>query len=321
MENVTKIRGGDVRTASRLIRDLEDEFPQAVPAIKALYPYTGKAHIVGLTGAPGAGKSTLTDGILTELRKRNKSVGVLAIDPTSPFSGGAILGDRIRMQRHAEDPEIFIRSLATRGALGGVSKAVGDSIHVLDSMGKEYVVIETVGIGQQEVDIMNYAHTVAVVLVPGMGDGIQTIKAGIMEIADIFVVNKADRDGADIMASEINLMLDMASEDRKTDWRVPVIKIGNVMDNEVFSEGITELVNSMEEHHQYLIRSGTIAQKMRDKALFEIKVALENNITKKIYDRLVADHALEAMVDQVASRGKDAHSISEDVAAKYLNLS
>ncbi|MDR1159318.1 MAG: methylmalonyl Co-A mutase-associated GTPase MeaB [Syntrophomonadaceae bacterium] len=317
MDRIEKIRSGDVRTASRLIRDLEDEFPQAVSAIKELYPYTGQARVLGLTGAPGAGKSTLTDGILEALRKKTKSVGVLAVDPSSPYTGGAILGDRIRMQRHAEDPGVFIRSLATRGALGGISKAVGDSIHVFDSMGKEFVIIETVGIGQQEVEIMNYAHTVIVVLVPGMGDGVQTIKAGVMEIADIFVINKADRDGADTLAAEINLMLDMAAPDPQA-WRTPVVKIGNVINNLEFRQGIDELLEHLDKHFQYLQNSGEIRQKLQNKALFEIKAALNNNINKVIYEQLVNDGTLEAMIEKMIERSSDAYTLSEIVTSKYL---
>ena len=208
-EQLRKIRAGDVRTASRLIRNLEDGLPEAKSSIKRIFPHTGRAHVLGITGSPGAGKSTLVDALISSFRKKEKTVGVLAVDPTSPFTGGAILGDRIRMQRHAEDPGVFVRSLATRGALGGLAKAVGDAVHVMDVMGKEIIMVETVGTGQQEVEIINHSHTVIVVLVPGMGDEIQAIKAGIMEIADIFVINKADRDGTAQLMSELTAMLNM----------------------------------------------------------------------------------------------------------------
>ncbi len=190
MDMVKRVRNGDVRVASRLIRGLEDQRPEARQVVENLFAYTGRAHIVGITGPPGAGKSTLTDALISVLRANDRTVGVLAVDPTSPFTGGAILGDRIRMQRHAEDPGVFVRSLATRGALGGLSNAVGDAVHVLDAMGKDVIIVETVGTGQQEVDIINHAHTVVVVMVPGMGDAMQAIKAGIMEIGDVFIVNR-----------------------------------------------------------------------------------------------------------------------------------
>ena len=207
---IKKICEGDIRTASRLIRDIEDKIPEAKAKIKKLYTHTGKSFIIGITGAPGAGKSTLTDALITELRKQNKTIGVLAVDPTSPFTGGAILGDRIRMLRHAEDSGVFVRSLATRGALGGLSQAAGNAIHVMEAMGKDIIIVETVGIGQQEIDIINHAHSVVVVLVPGMGDEIQTMKAGLMEIADVFVINKANRAGARQLQTELSSMLNLS---------------------------------------------------------------------------------------------------------------
>src|SRR5512137_614013 len=240
MEITKKIQGGDIRAASRLIRNLEDRMPEAKLTIKHLFPLTGRAHVIGITGSPGAGKSTLTDRLIERCRKKGKTVGVLCVDPTSPFTGGAILGDRIRMQRHTEDPGVFVRSLATRGALGGLSKAVGDAVHVMDVMGKGLILVETVGTGQQEVEIINHSHTVIVVLVPGMGDDVQAIKAGIMEIADIFVINKADRDGASRLESELTAMLNMVPE-FPGGWRPPVILIGNVSDHGAFGEGVEKL--------------------------------------------------------------------------------
>ena len=188
------VASGNIRAAARLMRDIDDGMPGATEALKAIFPRTGRAYIIGITGAPGAGKSTLTDRLVAHYRALGKSVGVVAIDPTSPFSGGAILGDRIRMQDHATDPGVFIRSLATRGNLGGLSRATGEVIRVMDAMGKDVVIVETVGVGQDEIDIAKTAHTTVVVVVPGMGDDIQAIKAGILEVADIFAVNKADRE-------------------------------------------------------------------------------------------------------------------------------
>jgi len=220
-----KVLAGDVRSASRLIRNVEDNIAGTKMSLKHIFPHTGNAHVIGITGAPGAGKSTLTDELISAIRKRDKTVGVLAVDPTSPFTGGAILGDRIRMIRHADDPGVFVRSMATRGSMGGLSKAVGDGIHVLDAMGKDYIIVETVGVGQQEVEIINHAHTVMVVQVPGMGDEIQAIKAGLMEIADLFVVNKSDREGAQKLFREILTMLNMSKF--PDGWRPPVLKVGS----------------------------------------------------------------------------------------------
>jgi len=243
---VKKICAGDVRLASRLIRDIEDKLPEAKAKIKKLYAYTGKSFIIGITGAPGAGKSTLTDALIAALRKKNKTVGVLAVDPTSPFTGGAILGDRIRMQRHAEDAGVFVRSLATRGALGGLSQAAGDAIHVMEAMGKDIIIVETVGIGQQEIDIINHAHSVVVVLVPGMGDEIQTMKAGLMEIADVFVVNKANRPGANQLQTELASMLNLASKNGKG-WQPPIVMVGDAFEPGAFAEKIAELERKIEE--------------------------------------------------------------------------
>jgi LAO/AO transport system kinase len=222
MDLVERILKGDTRSAARLISLVENGSGEATAALKALYPHTGRAYVIGVTGPPGSGKSTLTDQITAQLRRMEKSVGVIAVDPTSPFTGGAILADRIRMQRHSLDREVFIRSMATRGHLGGLSRATNDVVDVLDAMGKDFVIIETVGVGQDEVDIVRTAHTTLVVAVPGLGDEIQAIKAGIMEIGDVFVVNKADREGAERTVLEIEIMLEHGESD--SGWRPRVFK-------------------------------------------------------------------------------------------------
>jgi LAO/AO transport system kinase len=212
-DRAARVLAGDVRAAARLMRDLDDRMPAALDDLKQLYPHTGRAFVVGLTGNPGVGKSTVVDGLITAYRKQGLRVGVVAVDPTSPFSGGAILGDRIRMQQHSLDPGVFIRSLATRGQMGGLSRSTFDVALVLDAMGHEIVLIETVGVGQDEIDVMRAAHTTVVITVPGLGDDIQAIKAGILEVADVLAVNKADREGSDRAVRDLMHMLDLRDAD------------------------------------------------------------------------------------------------------------
>ena len=317
MDKLRKIREGDVRTASRLIRNLEDDLPEAKSAIKRIFPHTGRAHVIGITGSPGAGKSTLVDALISSFRKKEKTVGVLAVDPTSPFTGGAILGDRIRMQRHAEDPGVFIRSLATRGALGGLSKAVGDAVHVLDVMGKEIIMVETVGTGQQEVEIINHSHTVVVVLVPGMGDEIQAIKAGIMEIADIFVINKAHRDGATQLYSELTAMLNMVPE-FTGGWRPPIIRIGNVFDIGPFGESMEELAAAIAEHYRRLVEKDLLGDRMRRKTLVEINEALRDAILEPILKDLTESGEMDRIAGRLLRKESDPYTIAEEVARRCL---
>ena len=317
MDKLRKIREGDVRTASRLIRNLEDDLPEAKSAIKRIFPHTGRAHVIGLTGSPGAGKSTLVDALISSFRKKERTVGVLAVDPTSPFTGGAILGDRIRMQRHAEDPGVFVRSLATRGALGGLSKAVGDAVHVLDVMGKEIIMVETVGTGQQEVEIINHSHTVIVVLVPGMGDEIQAIKAGIMEIADIFAINKADRDGATQLYSELTAMLNMAPE-FTGGWRLPIIRTGNVFDSGPFGESMEELAAAIAEHYRRLVEKDLLGDRMRRKTLVEINEALRDAILEPILKDLTESGEMDRIAGRLLRKEPDPYTIAEEVARRCL---
>ncbi len=316
MEIDRKIKAGDIRAASRLIRDIEDSIPEAKLTIKRIFPFTGKAQVVGITGSPGVGKSTLVDGLIEASRKKEKTIGVLAVDPTSPFTGGATLGDRIRMQRHAEDPGVFIRSLATRGSLGGLSKAVGDAIHVMDAMGKDIVFVETVGTGQQEVEIINYAHTVIVVLVPGMGDEIQAIKAGIMEIADIFVVNKADREGASKLQRELMSMLDMSPV--QSGWRPPVMTVGNSFKPDEFEKDVEKLTAKILEHYEYLVESSLIGDRLRRKTMHELNEALRASILEPVLRVLVSTGELDRMVEKLLNKESDPCTLAEEVAEKYL---
>jgi len=317
MEITKRVREGNVRAASRLIRNLEDHIPGAKDTIKKIFPHTGRAHVIGFTGSPGAGKSTLIDCLIAQIRKREKTAGVLLVDPSSPFTGGAILGDRIRMQRHSLDPGVFVRSLATRGALGGLSKAVGDGIHVMDAMGKDYVIVETVGTGQQEVDIINHAHTIVVVLTPGMGDEIQAIKAGILEIADIFVVNKADREGAGKLYRELMYMLNMADE-FPGGWRPPIIRAENMFDADSFEKSLEELVDSIGKHYQNLIDKGILGDRVRRKTMLELTEALHNAILDPVLTKLVETGEMDSMADKLLKKETDPYTLADEVAGKYL---
>jgi len=317
MDIEDKIKAGDVRAASRLIRNIEDNIPEAKESIRRIFHATGNAQVIGITGSPGAGKSTIVDALIQTNRTKGKTVGVLAVDPTSPFTGGATLGDRIRMQRHAEDTSVFIRSLATRGSLGGLSRAVGNAIHVMDAMGKDIILVETVGTGQQEVEIINHAHTVIVVLVPGMGDEIQVIKAGIMEIADIFVVNKADREGAGKLQRELMTMLDM-SPIPAGGWYPPILKIGNAFQPESFGKDIDILSGKMDEHHQHLLNSKLMADRLRRKTTHELTEALRASILEPVMKILVDTGELDRMVETLLRKETDPCSLSEEVASKYL---
>lgn len=314
---IKKICEGDVRTASRLIRDIEDKLPDAKAKIKKLYVHTGQSFIIGITGAPGAGKSTLTDALITEFRKLNKTVGVLAVDPTSPFTGGAILGDRIRMQRHSEDPGVFVRSLATRGALGGLSQAAGNAIHVMEAMGKDVIIVETVGIGQQEIDIINHAHSVIVVLVPGMGDEIQTMKAGLMEIADVFVINKANRAGARQLQTELASMLNLSPK-ASDGWEPPIVMVGDAFKPESFSENTAELAQKIEAHHLYLQQSGKLTERMHRKAMAEIKDALSSCLMEPLMHSLITSGELKKLSEKIKNRKTDPYTVAEEITQRFL---
>lgn len=296
MDLVDGVRKGSVRALAKLITLVENEQPGAIEAMESIYPHTGNAYIVGITGPPGAGKSTLTDKITKELRRENHTVGIIAIDPTSPFTGGALLGDRVRMQGVSNDEDVFIRSMATRGTLGGLSRATADTSKILDAYGKDYVIIETVGVGQDEVDIIRTADVSILVVIPGSGDDIQAIKAGIMEIGDIFVVNKSDRDGADRLVTEIKMMLDLSSAPR--DWNPPIVKTIATED-----EGVETLVEKIKEHREYLMESGTLALRRKERIRSEITKIVENEIFRH-FDVLIAensdiyDQRLEDIVDK-----------------------
>jgi LAO/AO transport system kinase len=307
-----RILQGDIRAAARLMRDVDDGFPTAAAELKVLYPHTGRAYIIGITGPPGAGKSTLTDQITAAYRRQGKRVGIVAIDPTSPFTGGAILGDRIRMNRHADDDGVFIRSLATRGALGGISRSTGEVVNIMDAMGMDVVIIETVGVGQDEVDIVRMAHTTAVVMVPGLGDDIQAIKAGILEIADVFVVNKADREGADRTARDLSVMLDMGSR-REHDWLPKVMKTEASR-----GVGIDELVAEIDMHRGHLFSSDRLADFLKEKNAVIFSEMLKERLFAAVCKRLAGSGRFNTVVDGMCSRTIDPYTAVDAILAETL---
>ncbi len=313
-ELIERMLKGDKRAAARLITLVENDDEKAAEIVKKIYRHTGKAHIVGITGPPGSGKSTLLDKLIKAARAEGKIVGVIAIDPTSPFTGGALLGDRIRMQRHSTDPGVFIRSMATRGSLGGLAKATNDAIKVLDAYGCDVIFVETVGVGQIEVDIVKTADTVVLTTVPGLGDDIQAIKAGLTEIADIFVVNKADKEGADATVFELELMLDIEKEKWKDSWRPKILKTIAMT-----GRGVKELWEVIREHREYLLKTGKIAEKKKFRAEEEVKTIVSSMIAKRIGRKMQEDE-LMFLIDKILSREIDPYSAAEVVLEKSLGV-
>ena len=307
MSLAERILKGEIQAASRLMRDIDDEMDSAVEELKKLYPKTGGAHIIGITGPPGAGKSTLVDKMVGVLRKELRTVGVIAVDPTSSFSGGAILGDRIRMQQHSDDEGVFIRSLATRGHLGGISRSTRDIIKVMDAMGKDSIFVETVGVGQDEVEIVNAADTSIVVLVPGFGDGIQAMKAGVLEIADIFVINKSEQGGADQLEQELMIMLEMGSR-RVSEWKIPIYRT-----EAITGEGIEELITGVQQHKEMFHREESFQQRKRERIRVEFIEILRSSLMKEIAQKLSNNGALDQIVENIAKREVDPYSVVEGI--------
>ncbi|MBN1993793.1 MAG: methylmalonyl Co-A mutase-associated GTPase MeaB [Anaerolineae bacterium] len=319
------------RAIARLISQIENKQPEAQAVLSQLYPHTGQAQLIGVTGAPGTGKSSLVYELAKTYRQQNKTVAILAVDPTSPFSGGAVLGDRIRMQDLTRDPDVYIRSMASRGGFGGLAWAVDDTLKVLDAAGFEIILIETVGAGQNEVDIVKTAHTIVVVEAPGLGDDIQAIKAGILEIADIFVVNKADHPGVEKTISVLRQMLELAqpptgkvlhhgtlmavgspplAAEKITSWQVPVIKTIALK-----SEGIAAVVEAIAQHHQHLHRTGELAERNRARLADELQTVLQAELLRRVLEQLPPDY-LSAVVAELLEKKLTAYEAAQNILKK-----
>src|SRR3954454_15731327 len=306
---VERVTSGDARALARAITAIENRAPQSSELLKALFPHTGHARVIGLTGAPGAGKSTLVDQLAREYRKQEKTVGIIAVDPTSPYTGGAILGDRIRMGSHYADPGIYIRSMATRGSLGGLARTTADVASVMDASGRDLVLIETVGVGQDEVDIVRLAEVTVVILVPGMGDDVQTIKAGIMEIADVFVINKSDREGAERVEREIRAMQSLAH--RSDLWVPPVVKT-------VASDGtgIPELAGAIASYQEFLTKNGLLQEKIAHNWRERLVEMLRDSLLQRLLREDLNDATVTRYATEIAERKRDPYTLVEELVAK-----
>ena len=304
-ERIRRLISGDRRTLSRLITLIERRDPQVPEILRRLHPHLTGAYCVGVTGPPGAGKSTLINGLASLIREEDHHVGVLAVDPTSTFSGGAVLGDRIRMQRHALDPGVYIRSMATQGAQGGLSSSVGQVVRLLDAAGMDMVLVESVGVGQTEVDITTVADTTVVMLVPEAGDTVQTLKAGLSEIADIFAVNKADRDGAHAQVVALKSMVAMGKQD--TGWRVPVISTEASQ-----GKGIAELYAAVQDHRRFLESSSTLDVRRRERRRREFVLSIEEGLRGRLADLLQEKGSLAELADAVERGEVDPATAAQD---------
>jgi LAO/AO transport system kinase len=307
---VTHLIQGDPAAIARLITLVENDSPKVPETIKAIHGYTGKAHVIGITGTMGTGKSTLIGTLTRAYREQGKTVGIVGIDPTSWFSGGALLGDRIRMQDLATDPGVFIRSMGTRGTLGGLTSSIYDVVALLDASGKDIIVVETVGVGQSEIDIAKMADTTIVVTVPGLGDSIQTIKAGITEIADIFVVNKADQPGADEAVLQLQQMLDMNQLDT---WQIPVLSASAHQ-----GKGISVVIEAIDKHMDFLVTSNRLEERRATRYESELLELIKKRLMHLILDESRLQGTIESLVEKISRREMDPHSAAENILKKIL---
>ena len=324
---IKKLEKNNQRAIARLMTMVENDIELAAEIIKKIYGLTGNAYIIGVTGAPGSGKSSLITQMTEHYVKQGKKVGVVAVDPTSPFSGGAILGDRIRMKKNFNIEDVFIRSMANRGQLGGIARATKDIVKVLDAAKYDIIIIETVGVGQSEVEIFRSTHTTVVIAVPGLGDEIQAIKAGIMEITDVFVVNKMDFPGADKKVRELESMLNLSEAivvdnnchtvqfEKSDGWRPPVIKT-----NAITGENIKEFLDLTKKHHQYLIESGFIKNRLNMKHRSEILDILKYQLTKNIENLIYNNPKIESFIEKLRNKKGDPYSISEEIIDKFIHM-
>jgi LAO/AO transport system kinase len=306
--SILSLRAGDPRALARAISVVENHTPGWIELLKQLFPHTGKARTIGLTGAPGAGKSTLVDQLAKHCREQKHTIGIIAVDPTSPYTGGAILGDRIRMQQHFSDPGIYIRSMATRGSLGGLARTTADVALVLDAAGRDLVLIETVGVGQDEIDIVRLADVTVVILVPGMGDDVQTLKAGIMEIADVFVINKVDHDGAERVEREIRAMQSLSI--RADQWTPPIVK--TVATD---GRGIQELADAIAAYESHQKKLGLLSQRKVQNWEVRLLEMLRDTLLRQA-NAAMADGELSQLATQVAEHKRDPYSVVEEIAGR-----
>ncbi len=308
---VSKVLKGDPRSIARLITLAENNDPVATGAMKDIHPHTGSAHVIGITGVMGSGKSTLICELTRLFRKQGKTVGIIAIDPTSPFSGGALLGDRVRMMELAMDDGVFIRSMGTRGMLGGLTSAVYDVVEILDASGKEVVIVETVGVGQAEVDVIKIADTTLVVVVPGLGDSIQTLKAGVMEIADIYVVNKADRQGVEQTVAEVESLVDISCSEKER--KIPVLSTVAKQ-----SKGIEELLKEIDNHKKHLEKTKEFEKQRRMRYEAELVEIIRKRLMNFIFDESTFKEKIDNLLDQISKKQVDPYTAAEEILGKIL---